>query len=108
MSFVYGASSISSLEGPSSAGGFTASLDGGGTVSGTFTQSIAVNAEGVRLIDRGSSRPIQSHQVNVGVGGNGIPNVADAGGILADENASIGVPTGGWDKFWYYLLSGLP
>jgi RHS repeat-associated protein len=108
VSFVYGASSISSLEGASSAGGFTASLDGGGTVSGTFAQSIAVNQDGVRLIDRGSGRPIQSHQLNVGVGVNIISNGADVAGVLADEYASTGTPTSGWDKFWYYLLSTLP
>jgi hypothetical protein len=108
ISFVYGASSISSLEGASSAGGFTSSLDGGGTVSGTFAQSIAVNQDGVPLIDRGSGRPIQSHQLNVGVGVNILSNVTDMGGILADEYASTGTPTSGWDKFWYYLLSMLP
>ena len=108
VSLVYGASSVSSLEGASSAGGFTASLDGGGTINAAYTAGIAVNEDGVRLIDRDSGRPIQSLQVNAGAGWNGIPNVADAGGILANETASIGIPTGGWDKFWFYFLSGLP
>jgi hypothetical protein len=60
------------------------------------------------LIDRGSGRPIQSRQLNVGVGVNILSNVTDMGGILADEYASTGTPTSGWDKFWYYLLSMLP
>jgi len=79
-----------------------------GRLTAAYTKGIALDEDGVRLIDDGSSRPIESHQLNVGAGVNVISNVADVGGILADEYASTGTPTGGWDKFWYYLLSALP
>ena len=108
ISFVYGASSISSLQGDSSSAGFTASLDGGGAVSGAFTQSIAVDEGGVRLIDRGSSRPIQSHQVTLGVGANLIPNGADGGGLLVDETTTIGQPESGFSRFLFNLFSIIP
>ena len=108
ISFVYGASSISSLQGDSRGAGFTASLDSGGTVNSAYSSSIAVNADGVRLIDRDSSRPIQSHQVTLGIGVNGIPNVADAGGLLIDETTTIGQPESGLARFFYNLFSIIP
>ena len=108
ITLVYGASSNNSIAGNSSGGGITGSLDGGVMLGGTYEKSIAVDEDGLMLIDRVSSSPIQSYQISLNVGGNLFGNLADAGGILSEGKTQMGAPTGAFDNLIYDLLSIIP
>ena len=104
VSVVYGASSISSLEGDSYAGGASGSL----ALDAAYSFAFAVDADGVQIVDRGSSRPIIAHQVNIGIGANILVDAPGGGGALANENVITGAPSSAIESVFYYLLYFLP
>jgi hypothetical protein len=108
ITFVYGASSNASIAGNSSSGGITGSLDGGVILGGTYEASVAVDDNGVQLIDRVSSMPITSHQVSLSIGGNAFGNLADLGGFVGESTTQIGAPTNPVANFFYQILSYIP
>lgn len=83
-------------------------MDGGVILGGTYEKSIAVNDDGIQLIDRVSSMPITSHQFSLNIGANVFGNLADVGGILSDSTTRVGAPTNPFTNFLYQILTFIP